>query len=126
MADIEFPINKYKISIMKNNEELYEKIGSNIILSIKEPWIEGVLKIKVVLNSVDFNLSYTNMNTDSVNVKLENAYEVSKAVKLIYSEMIETKHKWNRAIFKIRSNNDFDIEFFWDQNLQDEIENLGK
>jgi hypothetical protein len=40
--------------------------------------------------------------------------------------MIETKHKWNRAIFKIRSNNDFDIEFFWDQNLQDEIENLGK
>jgi hypothetical protein len=83
MADIEFPINKYKISIMKNNEELYEKIGSNIILSIKEPWIEGVLKIKVVLNSVDFNLSYTNMNTDSVNVKLENAYEVSKAVKFI-------------------------------------------
>ncbi|MFT3738781.1 MAG: hypothetical protein QM786_08475 [Breznakibacter sp.] len=107
-------------------DELYNTIGSNIINSIKEPWREGILKIKVILNSVDFNLTYLDEDSTFKNVKLESAYSVSKAVKEIHSTMIDTKHRWNRAIFKVWPNNKFDMEFIWDQELHDEIERLSR
>ena len=35
-------------------------------------------------------------------------------------------NKWNRAIFTLFSTGKFDMEFIWDQELNDEIERLSK
>ena len=35
------------------------------------------------------------------------------------------KNKWNRAVFSVQPDGAFDMEFIWDQELQDEIERLA-
>ena len=38
----------------------------------------------------------------------------------------EGSNKWNQAIYTLTPDGKFDMEFIWDQELQDEIERLSK
>jgi hypothetical protein len=48
---------------------------------------------------------------------------------LLDLQKISTKgggNKWNKAIFTLSQEGKFDMEFIWDQELQDEVDRLAK
>lgn len=106
-------------------DKVFNLIGHDINESIKEPWASAELKIQADSTYVDLNGFYINKekNKKYINVHVFGP-DVKFAIMELNESMSGTKHKWNRAIFKMWPDNKFDMEFIWDQELFDEIERL--
>lgn len=105
-------------------DEIYEKIGHAIVDSIEvDDWNKAQLALEVVGNSVDFK-GYLNENE---RFDAPGGFLLAKSILNLHAITTEgDNNKWNRAIFTLFSTGKFDMEFIWDQELNDEIERLSK
>lgn len=104
--------------------DIYREIGQNILDSISDNWVEAKLNIEYA-GSVGFNLEYKNKDREEKSAKFQNAFSASRKIKDLHVITTENeKNKWNRAVFSLKPDGDFDIEFVWDQELQDEVESF--
>ncbi len=109
-------------------DEIYLKIGQEIFNVIEsENWEKARLEIEVLGDGVvGYTGDYIEKN-DVENIDVENIDD--KDEWLIELHKITTEggnNRWNRAVFSITSEGQFDMEFIWDQELNDEIERLSK
>ncbi|MCZ4243527.1 hypothetical protein [Pedobacter punctiformis] len=111
---------------MKTVDEIYKSIAANINLVINEKWTKAVLYIEVIGEMVSFTGSYFNVNEKK---QLDvDEFDFQLTFDLLELHKITTedgRNKWNRAIFSLQFAGEFDMEFIWDQDLQDEIERLS-
>lgn len=110
--------------IIEEQNEIFRKIATSIIKSeIDEKWENAILKLGVIENSVDFNLNFSYQD-EKKNTKLEGAFFCSREV--IKLHKLTNEHpdykNWNRAIFTLYPDNKFDMEYIWDQDLQDRVD----
>ncbi|RNL55907.1 hypothetical protein [Pedobacter jejuensis] len=105
-------------------DEIYEKIGYSITNAIKvDNWNKAQLALEVVGDSVDFK-GYLNENEK---FDAPGGFSLAKSILNLHEITTEGgNNKWNRAIFTLFSTGKFDMEFIWDQELQDEVERLSK
>lgn len=108
-------------------QEVFENIASHIYNSqINGNWDYAVLKFILIDNSVEFNLNfYTNKSAQST--KLINAFDCSTKVHQLYDLTVThpLEHQnWNRAIFTLYPSDEFEIEYIWDEALEQELNNL--
>jgi len=107
-------------------EDIYHKIGQSIVDSLDEEWINAKLEIKHTEGSTKFYLNYfssSNIPKNSAYPALD--YSIVKAVKELHKITTEgDNNKWNRLEYKLTSEGEMDLEFIWDQQLFDELENL--
>ena len=105
--------------------DIYHRIGQSIMDSIKGNWTEAKLEIEYI-GSVGFHLNYFEKGNKK-SCQLDDGFENSRLVKKLHSQMTQNeKNKWNRAIFTLKPEGDFDMEFIWDQELQDEVESFSE
>jgi len=110
-------------------DEIYLNIAQGITNAIEHNgWTQARLDIEVVANGV---VGYTGVyHTDSTTVDLP-VRKIPRDIRNWLRELhsITTKggnNRWNRAVFSLTPDGKFDMEFIWDQGLQDEIERLAK
>ncbi len=110
---------------MSTVSEIYHQIGQRIIDSIEEQWDEAKLLIEYV-GGVKTYLEYKN-NDQMKNVILIDSFKNMRDIKELNNITSENeKNRWNKAIFTLFPTGKFNMEFIWDQALQDEIEKLAK
>lgn len=107
--------------------EIFELLGSKVLDSIGDVgrWKSASLKIKKLDKNVGFESYYTNSIGDKVDIDTSVNYQTAKAVIKLYeiTQNYPLEHKkWNRAIFTLYPDNKFDMEYMWDQELQDRVD----
>ncbi|MCX2495270.1 DUF600 family protein [Pedobacter sp. PF22-3] len=109
-------------------DKIYEAIGSNINTVIKEDWQKAILNIEVLGGMTSNTGTYINDQNNEKQIDVDE-FDFQLTFDLIELHEITTEggnNKWNRAVFTLFSTGKFDMEFIWDQELQDEVEKLGK
>lgn len=110
-------------------DEIYLKIGQEIFNVIEsENWEKALLEFEVVGDGV---VGYTGDYIENSNKKEIDVENIDDDITDWISELHEItteggNNKWNRAVFSLTSQGKFDMEFIWDQELNDEIERLAK
>ena len=108
--------------------EIYNCIGQNILncIQVEEIWDKAELNIEAYVNKyVEFNGNYFSGGKIEKELDVENFNhrEMRNAVYELLKIMTEDtdKNKWNKAKFTVHADNKFDMEFTWDQVLDDEM-----
>ncbi|WP_394146618.1 immunity protein YezG family protein [Vibrio atypicus] len=105
-------------------DETYRSIAQNIIDSIDSSWDKAVLNIEVVAgDTIGFNGEYI-IDGEHVSFKFRNfdRRKLSRDGKSLHK--VTTKNDsniWNKAKFTLYPTGKFNIEFEWDQALEDEV-----
>ena len=102
--------------------DLYKELGNLIIDSIDVEWSIVIVKITSSLNKMcEFDCSYSNDKINFINFYFDKVrgFFMGKNVFELQESMLP-EHKWNRAVYTLEKNGHFDMEFEWDQELQDE------
>jgi hypothetical protein len=104
--------------------EIYNLIGSNIIHCLDGKWKEAKLFIEAYPDYVKFTGEYLDQANQNKKMKIRNFNldEVENAVwELLKITTKNENNRWNKAIFRVWPDNNFDMDFIWDQELDDEI-----
>lgn len=108
-------------------DEIYEVIANGIMQSIpRNDWDEVSLSIQgdstYIETSGTYFISDEEFGLDTHSLDSE----VSFAIMELHELTTEGgNNRWNRAIFTLFPDGEFDIEFQWDQDLNDEITSLS-
>ena len=112
---------------MENVKEVFEKLGKDINGAIDEPWEMAELVIEASPTHSHFDGTYVNSRGEKKNLRIRKfSADSGFLVIALNARTSEGKDKWNRAIFKMTSAGKFNMEFSWDQGLQDSLDALGK
>jgi hypothetical protein len=109
-------------------DKIYEAIGNNINTVIKEDWQKAILNIEVLGGMTSNTGTYINDQNHEKQIDVEE-FDFQLTFDLIELHEITTEggnNKWNRAVFTLFSTGKFDMEFIWDQELQDKVERLSE
>lgn len=98
-------------------DDLYMKIAQGIVNAIDTPWEKAVIQAEVFEDAANFNGEYFSEGKTLYFEVEDDAYDYFEEIKEIMSE----KNKWNRATFTLKPSGDFNIDFEWDQALDDEV-----
>jgi hypothetical protein len=113
---------------MKTVDEIYQAIAENINAVIQEEWKTAELKIEAIGEMVSNMGTYINGADEEKQIDVDE-FDFQLTFDILELQKMTTEggnNKWNRAIFTLTSNGKFDMEFIWDQELQDEVERLAK
>lgn len=110
-------------------DEIYLSIGEEITSAIiEESWEEAQLHFKVVGDGV---VGYTGEYFDQYNNPKDiDVFSINPDIHDWLCELHELtteggNNRWNRATFTLFPDGEFDMEFQWDQDLDDEIKSLS-
>ena len=110
-------------------DEIYSNIGQSILNAIEDgSWTKASLNIEIVGDGVvGYSGEYeTGGDTKDISVR-KISRDIRSWVRELHKITTEGENnKWNRAIFSLMPDGKFDMDFIWDQALQDEIERLAK
>lgn len=113
---------------MKTVDEICLAIAENINNSIKENWKIAVLQFEVLDGMVSNTGTYENDSDEKKQIDVDDFdFQLTFDILELHRIMIErNSNRWNKAVFNLTSEGKFDMEFIWDQKLNDEIERLNK
>ncbi|MFA0960281.1 hypothetical protein AB9P05_00595 [Roseivirga sp. BDSF3-8] len=113
-----------------SQEEIFQILGKAALKSVANisEWKEVILYIERQEKSIGFKSSYISVDDQEIRVDTEADYFTSKAVKNLYdlTSKHPMKHKnWNKAKFIVDLENQFHIEYIWDQDWENEINSFS-
>ena len=106
---------------MKKQEDLYKIIGNELYSSLKSDWDKIELNIECSDDHIGMNAKYL-INGEWKN-NLDHDLTTDTMLSIIDFHKNSEKNNfapWNRAVYTLEKNGHFDMEFIWDQALQDE------
>lgn len=113
---------------MKTVDEIYGSIANNINSVIPEDWSKAELNIEALGEMASFTGSYTNGNNEKKQIDVDE-FDFQLTFDVLELQKITTEdesNKWNKAVFTLQSDGEFDMQFIWDQELHDEVVRLSK
>lgn len=105
---------------MKKLEDLYKIIGNELYSSLKSDWDKIELNIECSDDHIGMNAKYL-INGEWKN-NLDHDLTTDTMLSIIDFHKDSEKNNfapWNRAVYTLEKNGHFDMEFIWDQELQD-------
>ncbi len=108
-------------------KQSFEKIAAKVHEDLqKHQWEKAIIQIIRFDGAVRFEGQYQSAFDHLLkNIDVSFGFWEARAVHSIY-KITTTEppiHKnWNRAIFTLYPNNKFEIEYIWDQELQDDLD----
>ncbi|WKX76198.1 hypothetical protein [Zobellia laminariae] len=105
--------------------DIYNRIGQRIVNSIDEDWNSATLNLEYI-GAVKSTLEYIDNKEEEKSTKLSDSFQNMRDIKELHKITTEGgNNKWNKALFSMKPDGDFDMEFIWDQELQDEVESFS-
>ena len=124
-------INRLKILYKMTLKESFAKLAIKIQEDLKNiSWSKAIIKIMRLEGTARFEGEYFNECEDKgkkidVNFNFWEARAVHNIYKITTTEPPIVAN-WNRAIFTLTSDNKFEMEYNWDQELQDQVDGYNK
>src|SRR5688500_16188553 len=114
--------------MIKSVSEIYLAIGENMKNNVSGDWKEAILDIEIIEGVVGYKGGFKDQKDSFTSFPIRNFdRELRNDIRELHKiTTMGGNNRWNRAIFKLWPNNKFEMEFIWDQELQDEIEMLSK
>jgi hypothetical protein len=110
-----------------DQKEVIQIITDAIVDSAKKDWLNANLEIKVLGASINSKLRFEYVDNPIGWEFLADQSLVAKAVMNYHQLLHETGNsKWNKMLVKLYPTGKFDIDFQWDQELQDEYEDNSR
>lgn len=112
-------------------KEIFNLLTNGIIDDLPQglKFKEVVLNIMRLEGVVEFKSHVIDMKGEEINLEVSMGYKYAKAVLELYT-ITQTKspiHKnWNRAVYKLFPEGKMEIEYIWDEALQNEVDKLNK
>jgi hypothetical protein len=106
--------------------EIFNLWGSTIVSHVEGEWEKAVLNLEIQRGMTGFNGGYYFKSGEFKSFALKQ-FPRNIGVKELHE--ITTKggqNRWNRARFTVTPDRKFDMEFIWDQEWQDRIDQLNK
>lgn len=100
-------------------DEIYLNIGQCIASAIEGEWVEAYIFAEVLEDAANFKGEYTVHGERKYFEVADEAFEDFEKLHKITTE--GSNNQWNRAKFTLYSTGKFNIDFEWDQALEDEI-----
>jgi hypothetical protein len=104
----------------------FNLLANLIIDSLKsESFRTAWLNIEMASDVIAMDGEYIDLSGNKKNMEVESEIQHFKAVRNIkeITQSHPLQHaRWNRAKFTISSDGKFNMEYVWDQSLQDEVE----
>jgi hypothetical protein len=107
--------------------EVYNSLGSFLLgLLPNGEWSKAELNLKIQPKVVGMSgKCYTPVKEVSLRTKFDDALE--EKIKWLHTVTTEGGHnKWNKARFSITPDNNFNVDFFWDEKWQEEVDRYNK
>lgn len=103
--------------------EIYETLGSSLVACIPGQWKSAQFDIQGDSTYAEVKASFVNNNDKKNDINIDDIpYEVEISIMDLHQITTEGgNNRWNRALFQIWPNNKFNMEFIWDQELDDKI-----
>ena len=111
-------------------EEIFQILATAIVdLILEEDFMSVTLKIKRLEKNVGFQGFYFTSDNERKSLEVwDFEFEtdlIHKLYEITQNNPLEHKN-WNRAIFTLYPDNQFNMEYIWDQELQDEVDGYNK
>ena len=107
-------------------EEVFQKLGSRLKADLEDvKWVKSSLEIMRLQSTVRFSANYQDQEDNTKDVEVNFGFWEARSVHKLYeiTQNHPLEHKnWNRAIFTLYPDNKFDMEYIWDQELQDRVD----
>ncbi len=103
--------------------DVYKLIADMICNSIDDKWEKAVVEIESSLGkmlSTNAYYFFKDGHKNAFGLINDNQDEDLGENIFALQESMYPEHKWNRAVYTLEKNGHFDMEFIWDQALQDE------
>ncbi len=116
---------------MNRMKKILADLAINIHHSIDEDWQKAVLHIEVLNKYSSYKGQYYKSSRclghsisvskfdPTVDMNLSELHKLTQSRELNHTD-------WNRAIFTLFPDNKFEIEYIWDQELQDEVDRYNR
>ena len=103
-------------------------LAINMRNGIDEDWVKSVLYIEVQKGFSSYKGEYfksaegqgNSIRVSKFDYKIDT--DLIKLHRLTQEESALMHKKWNRAIFTLLFDNSFEIEYIWDQEIQDQVD----
>ena len=108
-------------------KDIFVQLANVVIESVQgiESWQKACLYVKRLKGNTGFESTYINKAGDEIKIDTTADYYTHRTVGRLYEltqHSIPNHKDWNRAIFTLFPNGKFEIEYIWDQALQDEVD----
>jgi len=112
---------------MKTVNDIYNFLGHHIIRNAPFKWSEAVLSVEVLPGFSSYNGVYmTEQGTLNMNV-FDFPIETGEYITALHKITTEGGHnKWNKGKFKVSSDRKFEVDFVWDEEWQQEIDERNR
>jgi hypothetical protein len=107
--------------------EVYNSLGRFLLgLLPNEEWSKAELNLKIQPKLVGMSgKCYTKEKTLSLRTSFDD--ELEEKIKWLHTVTTEGGHnKWNKAKFSVTPDKKFNMEFIWDQEWQDEVDDNNR
>lgn len=107
-------------------DPIYSIIGQYIVDCIPEDFRLATLNIEAFPGSVGVEGTYEDESGVKKNLDVHAAPSILKHISKFYKKNIIDPNftKWNRAVATLTGEHKFNIQFIWDQALQDKIDSF--
>ncbi len=114
-----------------DQKEIFNLLANGIIDALPQAieFKEAVLKIMRQKGVVEFSSYLIDREGKEINLDINMGYRYAKAVLELYrlTQNEPPVHKdWNRAKYTLYPEGKMNIEYIWDQGLQDEVDKYNK
>ncbi len=106
---------------MEDINGIYKFIGKYLVSNIQsKDWKKIILNMEVNDRYRGFDGAYFDCMDVEHDLGIAFSFEFGKKIKELYQFTKEHNFApWNRAVYTLEKNGHFDMEFIWDQALQD-------
>ena len=107
-------------------DEIYKSIADNVIANVPESWDKAhIIAERTSTSALSLKGGYEDESNEFTSFKFRNFdRRIIADFHLLYKITTEGgSNRWNRAKFTLCNDGTFSIDFEWDQELADEVEN---
>ena len=110
--------------------DIIELLATVLVESIpvNTNWVAAKLHIKRLPGNVGFNSHVVTSSDELIHLETRMRYEHAKAIHKLYdlTQNHSLEHvNWNRAILKVTPDLKFNMEYIWDQELQNQLDSYS-
>jgi hypothetical protein len=108
-------------------DEIYLLIADKINQGINEDWQKAEALIERIDKVVGFTGSYIDLEGESKSLETNFGFFDAQAIHELHTITTEGGHnRWNKLKFMLSPTGKFEMDFIWDQEYQDKIDQLNK
>jgi len=123
LSKVRLKINQDKFNMSRKIEDIYQSIAIGMVNNIQGEWDKSYLFVEFIGDAANFKGEFYLNEEKQYFIVDDEAFDDFEELHNITTH--DSENKWNRSKFTLEPTGKFNIDFEWDQELADEIEDFS-